>query len=190
MIDALSRFWQQDHKIAKERAEFPELLTIAEGGAVAVNIRRALKIAFPGHKFSVRTVHHGTVYVHWTDGPTLAEVESITDRHESGHFDGMTDSYDYLRGDAAIFGDLFGDTRFIFCTRDYSEAAVQFAIERVSERNWNGWKSITLEDYRSGRAWQMNDGGTGYSWYSEIREVLEVVEGYYHPSTYMMQAKG
>lgn len=61
-------------------------------------MRSALRAVFPGIKFSV-TMSRGTAYgnasVAWTDGPTTAEVEVVTDRFETVGFDGMTDSTTY-----------------------------------------------------------------------------------------------
>jgi hypothetical protein len=57
-------------------------------------IRRHLTDAFPGQKFSVRTERFsmGTAAnVSWTDGPTVAQVEAITDPFASSGFDGSID---------------------------------------------------------------------------------------------------
>lgn len=161
------------------RAEYPELQPVENKyRGAAPNIRRALALRFPGIKFSIRTERGGTINVHWTDGPTFAEVEPFADRHELGHFDGMTDSYCFDRDQA--FCDMFGGTSYIFCHRHYSDEAITYALERVKERNWAGWTTPTLEDYHRGRAWQMSEpysyGGT--SWYSEVEDCLEL-RGWY-----------
>lgn len=61
-------------------------------------MRRALKAAFPGLKISVR-MSRGTAYgnasVSWTDGPSVAEVEAVTEPFRGRGFDGMTDSTTY-----------------------------------------------------------------------------------------------
>ena len=33
--------------------------------------------------------------ISWTNGVTVAMVEAITSKYKLGHFDGMTDSYEY-----------------------------------------------------------------------------------------------
>jgi hypothetical protein len=61
-------------------------------------IRVALKAAFPSVTFSVTTKYascYSATSVSWTDGPTVAEVEQVTDRFSSKTFDGMTDSTNY-----------------------------------------------------------------------------------------------
>ena len=57
-------------------------------------IRAALKAAFPGVKFSVRTSYASmtsSTHIGWTDGPTEPEVERVTNQFTSRGFDGMTD---------------------------------------------------------------------------------------------------
>jgi hypothetical protein len=58
-------------------------------------IRLALKRAFPGVVFSVRTAYascYSAVNVSWTDGPTVPEVERTTDAFSSRTFNGSDDS--------------------------------------------------------------------------------------------------
>lgn len=64
----------------------------------AAAIRAALKVAFPGFKFSVTFERYSMgscTNVSWTDGPTSPEVRLVTDRFTSQSFDGMTDSTSY-----------------------------------------------------------------------------------------------
>lgn len=58
-------------------------------------VRHALKAAFPGVKFSVRTDKYAggaSVRVAWTDGPTDRQVRKVTEHYRGASFDGMTDS--------------------------------------------------------------------------------------------------
>ena len=60
-------------------------------------IRAALKVSFPGVKFSVtgsRGTGYGWSQVGWTDGPTEGAVRSLCDRFFGSSFNGMTDGYD------------------------------------------------------------------------------------------------
>jgi len=62
--------------------------------ATAKLVRAALKKAFPGIKFSVRSSTYAggaSMSVKWTDGPTTKEVEKITGPFAGGGFDGMID---------------------------------------------------------------------------------------------------
>lgn len=62
----------------------------------AAAMRKALAVAFPGVKFSVR-MSRGTGYgwldVSWQDGPTVRLVEAVVRRFESERWSGMDDSY-------------------------------------------------------------------------------------------------
>ena len=57
-------------------------------------VRAALKKAFPGVKFSVRSDTYAggaSIRVRWTDGPTTKAVEEVAKVYEGGGFDGMID---------------------------------------------------------------------------------------------------
>jgi hypothetical protein len=62
-------------------------------------VRAALKKAFPGVKFSVRSDSYAggaSIDVGWTDGPTGKEVDAVIKMYEGGGFDGMQDlAYSY-----------------------------------------------------------------------------------------------
>ena len=64
---------------------------------VAGFVRKVLKEAFPGIKFSVRSdLYAGgsSINVSWTDGPLMSEVDRHVRLFEGTKFDGMTDSRD------------------------------------------------------------------------------------------------
>ena len=66
---------------------------------VAQNVREALKEHFPGVKFSVTSaVYAGgnSVYVNYKDEKLKREeVDKITEKFQSGRFDGQSDTYCY-----------------------------------------------------------------------------------------------
>lgn len=67
-------------------------LTAAE---TAKFICAALKTAFPGVKFSVRSDTYSlgaSIYVRWAGGPTETAVRAIVNPFQGSDFDGMTDS--------------------------------------------------------------------------------------------------
>lgn len=69
----------------------PRYLTCAE---TAKLLRQALKAAFPGVRFGVRSHTYAggaSIDVEWLDGPTEAEVSAITNRHRAADFDSMID---------------------------------------------------------------------------------------------------
>lgn len=62
----------------------------------AAAMRKALRAAFPGIKFSVRMstgTAHGWLTVSWADGPIERDVMKIGDGFRSLRFDGMDDAY-------------------------------------------------------------------------------------------------
>jgi len=57
-------------------------------------VRGALKKAFPGVKFSVKSDKYAggaSIDVRWTDGPCSAAVEPVAKQFQGGGFDGMID---------------------------------------------------------------------------------------------------
>ena len=72
-------------------------------------VRGALKRAFPGVKFSVRSPHGSEIRVQWTDGPSEPAVKRVISAYDGGGFDSMIDlsynSYSWLNpktGEAAF----------------------------------------------------------------------------------------
>lgn len=94
-------------------------LTCAE---TAKLVRAALKEAFPGVKFSVKSsVYAGgaSINVKYTDGPDAASVKGIVSAFEGAYFDGMTDykgsNYNTLDGEEVRFG-----ADYIFVERKFT----------------------------------------------------------------------
>lgn len=90
-------------------------------------LRAALKTAFPGQRFSVRTDTYSggaSIRVRYVDGPKIAEVEKVASLYAGCTFDGMTDSKEYhgtlLAGpDGEVEHVQFG-AHFVFVDRDLS----------------------------------------------------------------------
>lgn len=106
-------------ELARLRAA-PEFAHLAQGDdryggkLAAANIRTDLKRAFPGVRFSVRTPHHGSVYVRWTGGPTAAAVSERIGRYQGGRFNGMEDCYEHGR---SAWCEVFGGADYVSTTR-------------------------------------------------------------------------
>lgn len=86
-----------------------------------------------------------------------AQVEAITDGFNGAYFDGMIDYkgsvYHMMNGEQVRFG-----ADFIFCERDFSDAAVQRAIDRVYRKYQGNFTEgntpkPTVEQYRNGNLW-------------------------------------
>lgn len=102
--------------------------------AAAANLRTELRRAFPGHKFRVTTERYSggtSLSVAWTDGPALSRVEAIADKYQPGHFDGMTDCYEYM---PSAWTEAFGSAKYVQTTRNFSPALSAWASE---PGNWD-----------------------------------------------------
>ena len=64
------------------------------GVQVAKIVRQKLKENFPGFKFSVRSTY-SSIYIEYTDGPSLNAVEDVVGGYGGKFFDGMDDSTSY-----------------------------------------------------------------------------------------------
>lgn len=145
-------------------------LTCAE---TAKLVRTALKEAFPAVKFGVRAKTYSggaSMNITWTDGPNNAQVEAIANRFRGAYFDGSIDYkgsvYHMLNGERVSFG-----ADFIHCTRSYTDAMVQRAIDRVFSRfagNFAeaGIQKPTVEQYRKGDLWSVQLPGL-HQWGNE-----------------------
>jgi predicted RNA methylase len=71
---------------------------LTEAAKAAKAIRTELKEEFPGVKFSVKSSNFSmgdSVHISYVDGPLTKDVVIITGKYQQGHFDGMTDMYEY-----------------------------------------------------------------------------------------------
>lgn len=105
-------------------------LTCAE---TAKLVRAALKEAFPGVKFSVRSsVYAGgaSINIAYTDGPSASQVEGIAKAFQGAYFDGMTDykgsNYNTLDGQEVRFG-----ADFIFVNRKFTAPTLVGVVSEV-----------------------------------------------------------
>jgi hypothetical protein len=97
-----------------------EYLSVVE---TAKELRKRLKAAHPGTKFSVRSDSYAggaSIRVSWTDGPTRREVEATREPLVGSDFDGMQDLKTY-RDPIGINGRYVrSGADHIFCDRELS----------------------------------------------------------------------
>ncbi len=89
----------------------------------AAAMRKALRNAFPGVKFSVRLARgtaYGWINVDWTDGPTAGQVEIVISGFRSERYNGMTDSYEPIPAPWSCCG--------VIAQRSFSQAAFDRAV--------------------------------------------------------------
>lgn len=132
----------------------------------ARNIRTELKRAFPKTKFSVRSESFSmgnAIDISWTDGPTTKQVEAITNKYESGTFDGMTDCYNY---EPSAWKNVFGESKYVHASRSFSEKLFNKVVLNLVDEY--GIKDLPeWEEYKNGHAYgspMSNHTPTGYDW--------------------------
>ena len=97
----------------------------------AANIRRELSAKFPGVRFRVTSESYAggsSVSVHWVDGPTRAEVQSVVEKYQYGSFDPMRDLYEYRSDHDARYGSV----KYVAASRRYSAEAIAKTAESLS----------------------------------------------------------
>jgi Large polyvalent protein associated domain 29 len=89
----------------------------------AANIRRELRATFPAHKFTIRSNSYSggdSIDIKWTLGPTEHEVSAITNKYQTGTFNGMIDLYEYDTDRS--FTAIHGGSKYVFTRRDIDTA--------------------------------------------------------------------
>ena len=128
-------------------AQYPQLQradnTYAGGKLAAVNMRTLLKMAFPGHKFSV-TSSYNSARICWTDGPTDDEVNAIIGRFDIGASDPQSDYFYTVR---TAWSDLFGGVQYLTTSRHTSDDLVSRAL---CELYPNSATRPAVQDYQKG----------------------------------------
>ncbi len=114
----------------------------------AVNLRRQLKMAYPGTKFSVTMHGYDSVSIVWTDGPTNAQIREIAGMYQAGSFDGMNDIYEYSR---SPWTTVFGGSKYVSHTRKHSVGALTAAVTAVCKDF--GWPLVEVKTWNDGTAW-------------------------------------
>lgn len=122
----------------------------------AKELRKALKEAFPGQVFSVRTHTYAggaSIRVRYVDGPGPQEVEDVARKFRGASFDGMTDMKSYHdsehNGETVHWG-----ADFVFVNREFSEKVVEQAEE---------FTRLAIEE----------DGGiAGPRWFGEVPQAF------------------
>ena len=119
----IARFLAENPTLKVEGALNPKGERYSSHALGALNLKAQLTERYPGIKFSVRSDSFAggdSIDVSWTDGPPVAEVESICSPYDEGSFDGMTDSYTY-NSDRA-WTDTFGGAKYVNAHRGFSDA--------------------------------------------------------------------
>jgi hypothetical protein len=126
--------------------------TLSSHAAAAAAIRAELKALFPDTKFSVTSESFSmgnAVRVHWTDGPGVQVIEFVIGKYQYGHFDVMTDYYEYSN-----HRDDIPQAKYVTTERRRSIEAMRALAAEVG-KEWG--KEIVINETRYG-GWQVGDG--------------------------------
>jgi len=141
-------------------------------------VRAALKAAFPGVTFSIRSKSYSmgaSISVRWTDGPTEKDVERITGEYRGATFDGMIDLKSYVtrevNGQKVHYG-----ADYIHTIRSYSVPFAQAIADQVADQWGQSWPTIRASSY-DGSAVVSTDGepittGHGYRGYVTLGDLI------------------
>ncbi|HWN48136.1 MAG TPA: LPD29 domain-containing protein [Steroidobacteraceae bacterium] len=102
---ALGLIPEDDFRAAKKR-----------GSAPAYNLRTELKKA--GIKASVKQDGYNCINVYVAAGQDRDQAKAIAGKYKAGHFDGMTDCYEYAPD---AWGRVFGDVQYVFLHTEREE---------------------------------------------------------------------
>lgn len=134
-------------------------------------IRKSLKEAFPGVKFSVVSSKYSggsSISIKWIDGPTSEQVDEITGRFEGSYFDG---SIDYKGSRFAMMGgeQVHFSADFVFTRREYSDEAIVDAVTALVTKYPGNYRefaekhgAFAIESYKRGDYWSkmLIEGGS------------------------------
>jgi len=93
--DYKKRLTEREEYEAKKKKEGKSASNQAQ---TAKAIREELKKAYPLTKFKVTSQGFSggdSVHISWTNGATVGQIESIVNKYQYGHFNGMEDIYEY-----------------------------------------------------------------------------------------------
>ncbi len=114
-----------------------------EAARVAALIKKELKVKFPGVKFSVRSSTYSmgnsvdVDYNKGTNAPNLKDVEQVTYKYKAGHFDGMTDMYEYTYKGNGPTAD------YIFVKQNYPRAVYEAAKSQIAPgADFEAWRDL------------------------------------------------
>lgn len=137
-------------------------------------IRQELKKVFPDNKFSVTSRSYSggnSIDISWLDGVTIEQVNNIARKYQYGHFDGMTDSYEYSN----VVENL-PQVQFVQTDRRISENIINMAYECV-RYTWQCFKDIKDIDQSSDKIMKTHTCWTARDWLRRILFRMDLTNG-------------
>lgn len=139
----------QYEKLVRADAKITRLST----AETAKLVRAALKHAFPGQAFSVRSRNYAggsSIDVEWTDGPTSKEVDAVTNGFEGAQMEGV-DDYKGYKKPVVIDGQLTRmGTDWVSSRRNLSYDLLLECAEAIAEKYGCPMPEVTRSFYTYG----------------------------------------
>ena len=108
-------------------------------------------------KFSVTQDGSDSVRIHWTGGPTVDTVETITGKYSGDYFDDMEDVY---RHERSPWTSVFASPQYIFQERKHSVATMTESVKTVCKMY--GWPPLEVKTGYEGSACIPHNGDFQY----------------------------
>jgi hypothetical protein len=147
-------------------------------------VRQALKAAYSGVKFSVRSQTYaggGSIDVAWTDGPTEDSVTSVVRRFAGSSFDPMTDSRSYHIIETPD-GPAMSGANYVFTRRTLSDKFIaELAIQCVADLWDEEIAGQRCGTYPNGRGGGAGCGGVFPDNTAFIHPLAVMMSGYGEP---------
>ena len=107
------------------------------GADVSRLIKKELKALYPDIIFSVRYSAFSmgnSVDISYTDGVSSNEINKVVGKYQYGHFDGMTDSYEYNGGTFNVMGQAYkGGVKYVSVKRNVSDKWIKQAGDIITK---------------------------------------------------------
>lgn len=104
----------------------------SEAAQAASLIRKELKEKFPQIKFSVRSENYSggnSIGINYENGVPASEVEKVVSKYKDGHFDGMTDMYEYSSNPKNL-----PRANYVFVYREISKDIKEATKKEIAEK--------------------------------------------------------
>ena len=136
----------REQKKKQHLANYGHLLTRledskrSESATAGANVKKLLKLTFPGVNFRVRS-DYNSINVSWENGPcgSCDAIEKIESLFNTGAYDAYEDYHYSIEN---VFAEIFGGANFVFFQRNisgdkYLETAKELGIEGVTVTDHN-----------------------------------------------------
>lgn len=108
-------------EMAELRARYPWAKLddgkMSQHARAAWNLRKELKLTFPGIEFRVRSNSYSmgdSIHISWTLGPTENRVQAVSRKYQYGWFDGMEDLYNFDHSpESQAVGAILGQSKYV-----------------------------------------------------------------------------